>query len=164
MTTASSVSNINAPQPSRMSTMHSLAQHWITNVILHSPVAQTLGISVQSAEIDHVTLSMPYSEELTTTPQVLHGGIIATLIDTAGAAASASGISPDDNASGGATANLTVNYLGAAKTDLTATGKVVHRTRSATLTEVHVTDAQGTLVATGQVNSRVFRDRSAASR
>lgn len=96
--------------------------------------------------------------------QVLHGGVIATLIDTAGAAALASGISPDDNASGGATANLTVNYLGAAKTDLTATGKVVHRTRSATLTEVHVTDAQGTLVATGQVNSRVFRDRSAASR
>lgn len=137
--------------------MHSLAQHWIKNVVLQAPVAQTLGISVRSAEIDHVTLAMPYSEELTTTPQVLHGGVIATLIDTVGAAASASGISPDDDASGGATAILGVNYLAAARTDLTATGKVVHRTRSASLTEVHVTDAEGTLVATGQVNSRIFR-------
>jgi uncharacterized protein (TIGR00369 family) len=137
--------------------MHSIAQHWIKNVVLQAPVARTLGISVRSAEIDHVTLAMPYSEELTTTPQVLHGGVIATLIDTVGAAASASGISPDDDASGGATANLGVNYLAAARTDLTATGEVVHRTRSASLTEVRVTDAEGTLVATGQVNSRIFR-------
>jgi uncharacterized protein (TIGR00369 family) len=137
--------------------MHALAQHWISNVVLQSPVAQTLGISVQAAEIDHVTLTMPYSDDLTTTPHVLHGGVVATLIDTVGAAASASGISPDDGATGSATANLVVNYLAAARTDLTATAEVVHRTRSATLTDVHVTDVEGALVATGQVSSRIFR-------
>ncbi|MFA5565090.1 MAG: PaaI family thioesterase [Acidimicrobiia bacterium] len=137
--------------------MHPLAQHWIENVVLQSPVARALGISVRSAEVDQVTLTMPFSEELTTIPNVLHGGVIATLIDIVGAAASASGISPDDEASGGATANLAVNYLVSAQTDLTAAGKVVHRTRSATLTEVHVTDANENLVATGQVNSRIFR-------
>ncbi|WP_022892551.1 PaaI family thioesterase [Agromyces subbeticus] len=136
--------------------MHSLAQHWIENIVLQSPVAQTLSITARSADIDHVTLVMPYSAALTTTPGVLHGGAVATLIDTIGAAASASGISPDDEPSGGATMSLTVNYLAPASTDLTATGTVVHRTRSATLTEVHVTNAAGDLVATGQVSSRIF--------
>ena len=139
--------------------MHSIAHHWIEKVVLQSPVAQTLSITARSADIDHVTLVMPFSEALTTTPGVLHGGVVATLIDTVGATASASGISPDDKASGGSTVNLTVNYLAPASTELAATGTVVHRTRSATLTEVHVTDAEGELVATGQVNSRVFHER-----
>ncbi|SED77732.1 PaaI family thioesterase [Ruania alba] len=136
--------------------MHPLANHWIENIVLQSPVAQTLSITARSADIDHVTFVMPFSEALTTTPGVLHGGAVATLIDTVGAAASASGISPDVPASGGATTNLLVNYLRSASTDLTATATVVHRTHSGTLTEVHVTDTQGDLVATGQVNSRIF--------
>ena len=137
--------------------MHSLAQHWIENVVLKAPVAQALGISLRSAAVDQVTLAMPFSEELTTIPGVLHGGVVATLIDIAGATASASGLSSDDGVSGGATANLTVNYLAPASADLIAAATVVHRTRSATLTEVRVTNPQGKLVATGQVNSRLFR-------
>ncbi|QNG20764.1 PaaI family thioesterase [Rhodococcus triatomae] len=137
--------------------MHSLAQHWIENVVLQAPAARALGITVRSSALDRVTLGMPFSDEQTTTPGVLHGGVVATLVDTAGAAASASGVSPEDGASGGATVNLTVNYLAPAGTDLAAVGTVVHRTRSSTLTEVRVEDAAGRLVATGQVTSRIFR-------
>lgn len=74
----------------------------------------------------------------------------------AGAAGSASGVTPDDGATGGATASLSVNYLAPARTNLTATATVVHRTRRATLTDVHVHDVDGLLVATEQVSSRFF--------
>lgn len=86
--------------------MHLLARHWIENVVLQAPVARTLGITVRSADVDRVILLMPFSEALTTTPGVLHGGVIATSIDTVGAAASASGVSPDDEASGGILSTL----------------------------------------------------------
>lgn len=137
--------------------MHSIAQQWIDGVLLASPVAKALGLSLAAAEVDEVTLALSYDDDLTTVPGVLHGGVVSTLVDTAGAAASASGLSADDDAKGGATTHLAVSYLAPAQTDLRATATVVHRTRSATLSEVRVRDAQGTLVATGQVHSRLFR-------
>lgn len=137
--------------------MNPLAQHWIYNVIAQSPVAQACDITLRDADIDTITADLPYADSLTTTPGLLHGGVIASLIDIAGAAASATGVSPDDNTTGGATSNMTVNYLAPARTGLTATGTVLHRTRSGTLTDVRVHDADGTLVATGMVNSRFFR-------
>ncbi|GAA3956669.1 PaaI family thioesterase [Gordonia caeni] len=141
--------------------MHSLASHWIDDILLASPVARGLGISVEAAQADRIVARLPYSDGVTTTPGVIHGGVIATLIDTAGAMASASGLAPGDGATGGATSHLTVTYLAPAGSELTATATVVHRTRSATVTNVHVHDAQGRPVATGQVSSRIFRRPSA---
>lgn len=137
--------------------MHDLARHWIDNVILQSPVARAIGINLRSSEVDAVTATLPFSEDLTTTPGLLHGGVIASLIDTLGAVGSASGVTPDLEATGGATSHLAVSYLAPARSDLTATATVVNRTRSGTLTDVHVRDAEGALVATGQVTSRFFR-------
>lgn len=142
--------------------MHSLASHWIDDVLLASPVARGLGISVETAEVDRIVARLPYSDDVTTTPGVMHGGVIAALVDTAGAMASASGLSPEDDATGGATSHLTVTYLAPAGSALTATATVVHRTRSATVTNVHVCDAQGRPVATGQVSSRIFRGARAS--
>lgn len=137
--------------------MHDLARHWIDDVILQSPVARAIGFGLRSAEVDTVTADLPFSEDLTTTPGLLHGGVIASFIDTLGAVGSASGVTPEHEATGGATSHLAVSYLAPARTDLTATATVVHRTRSSTLTDVHVHDAEGTLVAVGQVTSRFFR-------
>lgn len=134
--------------------MHNLARHWIDNVILQSPVARAIGISLRSAEVDAVTADLPFSEYLTTTPGVIHGGVIASLIDTLGAAGSASGVTPQ--AGGRRRCHLAISYLAPARSDLTAAATVVHRTRSDTLTDVHVHDAEGTLVVIGQVTSRLF--------
>ncbi|OZD79315.1 hypothetical protein CH273_13865 [Rhodococcus sp. 05-339-2] len=133
-----------------------IAQHWIDTLVTGSPVGKKLSLSVSSSEIDAVTLTMPFSEDITTTPGVIHGGTLATLIDTAGAAASASGVVEDDMATGGATTHLAVSYLATARTNLEAAATVVHRTRTTTLTEVSVSDAQGRTVARGQVTSRIF--------
>lgn len=79
------------------------------------------------------------------------------MIDLTGAAASASGLA-DDEAVGGATANLTIAYLAAAEgSDLTAEAVVIQRGRSQTVSDVVVRDDLGRLVAKAMVTSRIFR-------
>lgn len=136
--------------------MHPLARHWVDSVVLASPVARALGVTVEEAAVDALTLHLPLGDGVTTTPGVVHGGVVATLIDIAGAAASASGLGPDEGATGGATSQLTVSYLTPARTDLRAVAAVVHRSRTSTHTQVRVEDAAGRLVALGQVASRIF--------
>jgi uncharacterized protein (TIGR00369 family) len=133
-----------------------LARQWIEGVIAESPVAKALGVEVVALEVDLVRMRVPYDDQLTTVPGTVHGGVIATLIDIAGAAASASGVATDDGATGGATSHLSVTYLARASGDLTAEARVVHRSRSMTQSEVSVHGADGRLVATGQVSSRIF--------
>jgi uncharacterized protein (TIGR00369 family) len=71
-------------------------------------------------------MTIPYDETLTNTvtPPTIHGGVAATLIDTAGGIAQRTVL--DAPLSGGvATINLDVNYLRRAGGDLTATAEVV---------------------------------------
>ncbi len=51
--------------------------------IPHSPHAKALGISIEEIEADRAVLAMPFKEELVTMGDVVHGGAISTLIDTA---------------------------------------------------------------------------------
>lgn len=132
------------------------ARAWIDHVIAGSPVGRALGVEVVSADVDSIRMRLAFDEELTTVPGTLHGGVIATLIDIAGAAASASGLTEEDGATGGATSHLSVTYLAPAQGDLEAVATVVHRTRSMTQTEVAVRTIGGDLVAAGQVSSRIF--------
>jgi uncharacterized protein (TIGR00369 family) len=137
-------------------TVDAQARFFIDAVIAGSPVAKSLGIEVVSAEVDRVLVRIGFDDDLTTVPSVIHGGVVATLIDIAGAAASASGLTSDDAASGGATSHLSVTYLAPARGDLEAVATVQHRTRSMTQSEVSVRTVGGDLVAVGQITSRIF--------
>lgn len=131
------------------------ARQWI-EVVTGSPAAKALGIEIGTVRVDFVRLRLPYDDNHTTVPQTVHGGVIATLIDIAGAAASGSGITSNDGATGGATSHLSVTYLARASGDLCAEAKVVHGTRSMTHSEVAVRSDDDHLLATGQVSSRIF--------
>lgn len=133
-----------------------LAHQWIDGVLAASAIARHLGIVVLDADVDELRLGLRFRDDLVTVPGVLHGGVVATLIDIAGAAASASGLTTEDGATGGATTHLNIAYLAVAGSDLIATARVVQRTRTGTHTEVAVHDAHHTLVATASVTSRVF--------
>ncbi|GAA4659913.1 PaaI family thioesterase [Gordonia humi] len=135
-----------------------LARRLIDEVVLGSPVATALALALDRVDVDDVALTMAMSDELTTVPGVIHGGAVATLIDTAGAAACASGVDGDD-VTGGATTHLQIAYLGRACTDLRAAATVVHRTRATTHTDVVVSGTDGRVVARGQVTSRIFYRR-----
>ncbi|KAB2809115.1 PaaI family thioesterase [Pimelobacter simplex] len=137
--------------------MHPLARTWIDDVLAGSPVARSLGIEVLDARPEEVRLGLAFRDDLTTVPGVLHGGVIATVMDVAGAAASASGLTDRDDATGGATTQLDISYVSAGTGDLVATATVLDRTRSTTHSHVVVRGADGRLVATAQVTSRIFR-------
>lgn len=128
-----------------------------------------LGTRVETIERGRVALTVPYDEKLTNTmtPPTIHGGVAATLIDTAGGLALRTTF--EEPVEGGvATVNLNVNYLRRAGGDLTATADVVRAGGSIGVSEIDVTsrptengnggDADGEgPVATGQGAYRLFR-------
>ena len=147
----------NEPETAKERQMQQGARYWIDEILVKSPFARPLGLQVVAAEPDRLLLRLPFHADLATVGSIVHGGAIATLIDIAGAAASASGITGDD-AAGGATSHLTVAYLAPADgRDIEAEAIVAHRTRSQTVTDISVRDQEGTLIAKGTVTSRIFR-------
>ncbi len=119
-----------------------------------SPFAKELGIELVDLQPDHAELRLPWAPRLATIGDVVHGGAIAALLDTAGmAAAWSDDVEPEKTA--GATVSMTVSYTAAAvASDLTAHASVVRRGRSLCFCEVKVTDADGTVVAHGSMVHR----------
>jgi uncharacterized protein (TIGR00369 family) len=118
---------------------------WLAN----SPFARLTGLRLEEMEPERAVVAMPYSDEVTTFGDVVHGGAIATLVDVAAVAAAWSGVTKE-GATTGATVSSSVNYLRAARgTDLVAHAKTTRRGRSFCFCEVSVYDAAGDLVAQG---------------
>jgi uncharacterized protein (TIGR00369 family) len=119
-----------------------------------SPLVQHLGMRLETLEADRAVLRLPFDPKLATMADVVHGGAIASLIDTAGMAATwADDVEPESVA--GATVSLNVDYVAAARgQDLVATASVVRRGRSLCFTEVTVTEPDGKVVAKGSVVQR----------
>ena len=114
-----------------------------------SPHAAQLGIRLASIGTDEAVLEMPFAPELATIGEVVHGGAIGALIDTAAmAAAWASDEVPESPA--GSTVALSVNFASAASgVDLRAEARVAKRGGRLSFCEVRVTDPEGTVVAHG---------------
>jgi uncharacterized protein (TIGR00369 family) len=112
-----------------------------------SPLVALLGIEIGSLGDDEATLFLPYRPELTTIGEVVHGGAIASLADTAVMAACWCYDDPPDSLRG-STVDLTVHYLAPATASaLTARARVLRRGRKLCHVEASVTDATGTPVA-----------------
>ena len=126
-------------------------QEVIAQFIPASPLVKHLGIELRTLEPDHAELLLPYTGAIATMADVVHGGAIASLIDTAGmAAAWADDVEPE--ALAGATVSLHVDYVAAARgEDLLATATVARRGRSLAFTDVRVTEPGGRLVAKGSL-------------
>ncbi|MBP0630289.1 MULTISPECIES: PaaI family thioesterase [unclassified Cupriavidus] len=131
----------------------------IDNILLGSPVARALGVRLASLAPEHVELEMPFLPTNVTHGSTVHGGVIATLVDIAGAAAAASGASADE-VKGGATSSLSVQYLAPAQgAALRAVATVVRRGRRQVATEVSVyaeAADEGVLVAKALMSSAMF--------
>ena len=117
--------------------------------IPHSPHARALGITIEEIEADRAVLAMPFKEELVTMGDVVHGGAISTLIDTAATAAAWATDEVPESPSG-ATVALSLNFISAARAcDLRAEARVVRRGRKLSFCEIDARDPEGTLVANG---------------
>lgn len=131
-----------------------------------------LNTSVEVIERGRVVLSIPFDDKLTNADgQTIHGGVAATLIDTAGGVAQRTAF---ENPLGGgvATVNLNANYLRPATGDLRAEAEVVRAGGSIGVSEMTVTTGGGgddtdetddegadrSEVVVGQGSFRLFRE------
>jgi uncharacterized protein (TIGR00369 family) len=108
-----------------------------------------VGVQVEDIREDYCRLRLPYRRELDQPEGVVHGGAIATLIDTAAVPAVGATYEQVPRM---ATLSMTVDYLGAVhQEDAVAHGWVVKRGRSIVFCEVAVQTASGSLAATASL-------------
>jgi uncharacterized protein (TIGR00369 family) len=127
----------------------------ITQFLLHSPFVLHLGMRLEMIEPDHAILAMPYRDELATVGDVVHGGALSALVDTAAMTASWSAHETSGELRG-TTVALSVGFVAAARgAEVTADARVIRRGRSLCFCDVDVTDAGGALVAKGLVTYKL---------
>jgi uncharacterized protein (TIGR00369 family) len=120
-----------------------------------SPFPGHLGIRLVDMGPGSATLGLPFAEALVTAGTTVHGGVVASLIDTAGMVAAWSGGEVPDRLRG-TTVGLTVSYLAPADgEDLQAFATVLRRGRSIVHVDVDVRTASGTAVAKGLVTYKL---------
>lgn len=121
----------------------------------HSPFALHLGLELREIEDGRAVLALPYQDPLATIGDVVHGGAITSLIDTAATAAAWAGAELSDSP-GGATVGLSVSFLRAARGgELTAEARVTRRGGRLCFCHVDVTGGDGEVVAQALVTYRL---------
>lgn len=124
------------------------------------PLQRQLGFRVTGWRRDFARIEMPLTEAVMNRQGLPHGGIHATLLDTAMGFAGCFTGDPQ-NRQMALTLSLTVNYPSQATGDrLIAEGWRIGGGRKTYFAEGKVTDTEGTVVATA---TGVFRYRSAAT-
>ena len=112
-----------------------------------TPFIGGLGLQFDRYEPDDVTVRIPYRDDLTNDGTYYHGGVVASAIDTAGAAAAWSNHDFDKGARA-STVSMSIQYVGACKkSDLVCHARTVRRGKELTFTEITATDADGNVVA-----------------
>ena len=120
-----------------------------------SPYVGHLGIQLTAMQPGVATLTLPFADNLVTIGTIVHGGAIASLIDTAAAVAAWSDAEVPANVRG-TTVNLTVTYLAPAeKEDLEAVARVLRRGRTLVYLDVEVSSASGRAIAKGLVTYKL---------
>ena len=127
----------------------------VAQIMPATPYLSGLGVVIDRYEPDSVTLRLPFRADLTNDGTYYHGGVIAAVIDTAGAAAAWSNHDFNKGARA-STVSMSIQYVGAAKqSDLLCHARAVRRGRELTFTEITATDADGTVVAHGIQTYRI---------
>src|SRR5215211_4666435 len=112
-----------------------------------TPFIKWLGIVIERYEPDAAAIRIPFRDELTNDGTYYHGGVVASALDTAGAAAAWSN-HDFDKGTGASTVSLSIQYVGACKrSDLVCHARTVRRGKELTFTEITATDADGSVVA-----------------
>ena len=127
----------------------------IVEIMPKTPFLAGLGIVFERYDPDEVTLRLPFRDDLTNDGTYYHGGVIASVMDTAGAAAAWSNHDFDKGARA-STVSLSIQYVGACKrSDLVCHARAVRRGKELTFTEISATDGDGAVVAHGVQTYRI---------
>jgi uncharacterized protein (TIGR00369 family) len=128
----------------------------IAKLIGYMPFAAHLGMEFVDGGDGWVKLRLPFKKENTTAADALHGGAIASLLDTTGSMAAWTTSEIGNRRYFGSTVAVSVNYLsGIIAQDCYAEGRVLKRGKEIIYSDVRVTDAGGKLCAQGNVIYRI---------
>ena len=110
------------------------------------PYAKFLGIELGEMKLGEANLHLEVRDELRQNRGVMHGGAVASLIDTASAFAVVTQLEPHERVT---TTDLTIHYLRPVnKGRLTATARTIRAGRRLFVLAVEVIDDQQRLIAT----------------
>ena len=123
--------------------------------IVESPLGRLLGLTADRIERDDVRVRLPYRDEVTTVGDLVHGGAISALVDTAATAVAWTGVDEPAEARG-TTVGFSINFLtGARGDDIVAHARTIRRGRSLTIIEVDVAADDDTAVAKALVTYKL---------
>lgn len=114
-----------------------------------APIARTFGMTLSYDDEAQAIIDMPYNPGLDHALQGVHGGVYATLLDTAGWFTAAAAY---DEPYWLATTEMSVHFLAPVQhSRLRAVGRLIRRGKRQAIAEMHLYDAEGRLVghATG---------------
>ncbi len=110
------------------------------------PYAKFLGLELGEMKPGEASIHLAVRDELRQNRGVVHGGAVASLIDTASAFAVVTRLEPDERVT---TTDLTIHYLRPVTAGrLTATARIVRAGRRLFVLSVEVMDHQQKLIAT----------------
>lgn len=119
----------------------------LAGVMIKTPFLAGLGVAFDRFDPDDVVLRLPFRADLTNDGTYYHGGVVASVLDTAGAGAAWSN---HDFTKGtrASTISMSVQYVGAAKqSDLICAARTVRRAKELIFTEILATDVDARPVA-----------------
>jgi acyl-CoA thioesterase len=118
----------------------------VSKALNEVPYARLLGIKLEQIESGRATLQMRVRKQLTQNHGVVHGGAMASLIDSATAFAIITLLTPEEKVT---TVDLTISYMRpVTKGQVNCTAKVVRAGRRLFVVSAEVFDYRQKLVAT----------------
>jgi 1,4-dihydroxy-2-naphthoyl-CoA hydrolase len=122
------------------------------------PLCATLGMRATAADPAEVRVEIDWAPGLCTSGEVLHGGVVIALADSAGATCAY--LNLPEGAAGTTTIESKTNFLGAVREGVaTATARPLHAGSTTVVVETLVTDARGGAVAKVTQTQLVLRPR-----
>ena len=129
----------------------------MAKVIAVTPYMKHLGMEFVEGGEGYAKLRLRFQKENSTAADALHGGAIASLIDTTGAMAAWTTAEILTPKYFGSTVGINVNYLSAViGEDCYAEGRVLKRGKEVIYNDVRVTNDAGKLLAQGTVIYRII--------
>ena len=120
-----------------------------------TPFLAWLGIEIERYEPDDVSIRLPFRHELSNDGKTYHGGVIGTLIDTAGALAAWSNHDFDRGVRA-STVSMALQYVAASDgSDLVCEARTIRRARELIFTEITAADSTGKVLAHGVQTYRI---------
>ena len=128
----------------------------MAKVIASVPFMKHLGMEFVEGGEGYAKIRLRYQDENSTMGKALHGGAIASLIDTTGAMAAWTTAEIGTPKYFGSTVGVNVNYLsGAIGEDIFAEGRILKRGKEIIYSDVRVTNEAGKILAQGTVVYRI---------